>query len=277
MRIQELHDRLFDLLILIQQICAEHDVRFAVAYGTAIGAVREQDFIPWDDDMDILVLSEDYPKFKEVMDRYLPQYIHLIEPVDFSPLFYDYSFRIVDERWLIREETAADQAYRNYQNHVGCDVFICCGCPKTKFGQKLFMLKNKILYGMSIQYRFEQDYSNYTPIQKAEVSFLRLLGKLYSGEKPDRICQRWLKLLSRYDGNKTGWRFVLNAPLVDRYQKTMPDSWFHGKAAGKIRGKDIPVIPKYDDFLRAVYGNYMTPEKNEGQYFTHLDEEDRQE
>lgn len=275
MTIEELHDGLYDLLLEVDRICRKNELRYFVAYGTAIGAVREKDFIPWDDDMDMMVLAEDYPRFAEVMRRELPSYLHLIEPQDFSPYFYDYTIRIIDDRFLLRKETVSDRAYKNYQNHLGVDVFVAAGCPEGQIGRNLFVIQNKILHGMSIQYRYRQDYSKYTSFQAIQVSILRIIGRLYSKTSPERIINTWIKLLHKHDANKTGWRYVLNAPLTAHYQKTMPDKWFHGQSFGHIRGKEVPLIGCYDDFLKLIYGDYLTPEKNTDKYFTHLDEEDR--
>ena len=275
MRIEELHDRLYDHLLLIDNICEENNLRYFVAYGTAIGSLREKDFIPWDDDMDIMVLAEDYDHFKNVMIKWFPSHLHFIEPQDYKPYFYDYTVRIIDDRFLIRKETDSDRAYKNYQNHIGVDVFVAAGCPYSFTRRKLFVFLNKVLHGMPIQFRYRQDYSKYTTLQKILVSILRMMGRLYSRNNPGRIINMWYRQMHKYDANKTGWRFVLNAPLTAHYQKEMPNEWFLGRAVGYIRDKEVPLIGGYDNFLKLIYGDYMIPEKNTKKYFTHLDEVDK--
>ena len=127
MKICELHDRLYDILIIIYKICRENDIPYWVHGGTAIGAVRERDFIPWDDDLDIKIMSEDYEAFREAMIKNLPSHLHLIEPPDFYPYFYDMVIRILDDRWFLRKEKPEAKAYKDYTNRVGIDVFLSCG------------------------------------------------------------------------------------------------------------------------------------------------------
>ncbi len=271
MTIEELHDKLYDLLQIIDKICKENGIRYFVHAGTEIGAVREKDFIPWDDDMDIKVLSEDYPLFREVMKKKLPEHLHLIEPQDFSPFFYDFVFKIVDDRWLLRKETKADRAYKNNENRVGVDVFVCTGCPNNIIGQKIFILKHKILYGMAMRYRYELEYSKYTKLQRIQVKLLRCIGRIYSGKTPDRIMDLWYRFISSYDAEKTGWRININSPLGNLYLKPMPNQWFKETTQGKIRELAVPIIREYDKELQLIYGNYMIPERDTTKYFTHLE------
>ena len=118
MKREELHKLLFETLCIIDDICKKENVRWFLDSGTELGSLREQDIIPWDDDMDIKVFREDYPAFCEAMRKHLPEYLHFIEPQDYSPAFYDFIPRIYDERYPLREETAEDRYYKNYRPAV---------------------------------------------------------------------------------------------------------------------------------------------------------------
>ena len=58
-KIQELE---FDLLKFLKSVCQKYNLNYFLAYGTLIGAARHQDFIPWDDDVDVMIPREDYHK-----------------------------------------------------------------------------------------------------------------------------------------------------------------------------------------------------------------------
>lgn len=274
MTIDELHDRLFNVLLVIDKICKDNNVRYCLDGGTEIGAIREKDFIPWDDDMDICVLVEDYDTFVKVMKDNLPQHFHIVEPIDLSPFFYDNITRIFDDRCLIREETDEDRAYKNCQNHVGTDVFIYSGCPKSKFAQELFDLKNKFFYGMLMAYRYRINWSKYTTLQKAQILVLRFLGRVYSGKTPDRILRKRKKWIFSYNAKETGFRKTVNPPIVEHYMRPMKNEWFFPVINAEIRGRKFPVESGYDNKLTVIYGNYMTPVRDRKKYIVHLETED---
>ena len=64
-------DCLLELLAELDRICKKHDIRYYANAGTLIGAVRHQGFIPWDDDIDVVMLRPDYEKFKKVAEKEL--------------------------------------------------------------------------------------------------------------------------------------------------------------------------------------------------------------
>ncbi len=60
--LQELKEIEFDILKVFDAFCKENNIRYYLAYGTLLGAVRYKKFIPWDDDVDLLIPREDYEK-----------------------------------------------------------------------------------------------------------------------------------------------------------------------------------------------------------------------
>ena len=53
-----------DLLDVFEKFCREHGIRFFLGFGTLLGAFRHQGFVPWDDDVDILMFREDFERLK---------------------------------------------------------------------------------------------------------------------------------------------------------------------------------------------------------------------
>ena len=62
-RIQQIET---DVLCEVDRICQKHQIKYVLGFGTLIGAVRHQGFIPWDDDVDICMMRKDYERFKDI-------------------------------------------------------------------------------------------------------------------------------------------------------------------------------------------------------------------
>ena len=270
LKLKEVQDRLFELLCLIDEICRKEGVTYFLDGGTEIGCVREKDIIPWDDDADIKMKWSEYPAFRDAMRKHLPEGILVVEPEDFSPLFYDFFIRIVDTRYLRRKVTEADRAYRNMENYLCVDVSVHFHIPEQPLRQKIALGRIKLLYGLGLGHRYHLDYSQYKGVQKLAAAGMRAIGKLIPART---VCRRFFRLADHYDRTAADspWAFSNWAPN-NILQKA---SWFESRTEGSLRGHAFYIPAEYDDDLTTMYGDYMHPPKDRNAFIQHLDEEDR--
>lgn len=64
--------RMLDILVEVDKICRKHNIEYFLDSGTLLGAVRHGGFIPWDDDLDIAIKSEDLPRLRKALIKELP-------------------------------------------------------------------------------------------------------------------------------------------------------------------------------------------------------------
>lgn len=265
MTISELHDKLFNVLCVVDDICSKEGISYFLDSGTLLGAVRHQDFIPWDDDLDLKILAEDYPRFKEVLIRSLPDYMKLVEPQEFAPGFYDFVVRICDTRYPLNEETDETRFYRNYQNYVGADVFLFAKTSDSATVKNILKLFTKILYGMGMGHRYRVDPEKYHGAQKIFVAILSTIGKLIPA---DWICCLWWRMIHLCDKMEDSFRFCSNYSL--KSLQFFPGKNYYGMEKLPVRGRYFPVPAGYHQELSQQYGDYMTPVRDSTVYVTHL-------
>ena len=70
--VRDVQDSLLDILIDVDKICRENNIKYILEGGTALGAIRHKGFIPWDDDLDIAMMRDEYNKFIKVLEKKLP-------------------------------------------------------------------------------------------------------------------------------------------------------------------------------------------------------------
>ena len=69
---------IFDVLLRVDRICRDNNIRYSLAYGTLIGAVRHHGFIPWDNDIDVIMPYEDYDKLALLINSGIDKTLHII-------------------------------------------------------------------------------------------------------------------------------------------------------------------------------------------------------
>ena len=81
-----LHEVELEIMDVIHNICIENNIKYSIAYGSLLGAVRHEGFIPWDDDFDIIMPRKDYEKFKLIWSQ-IKYEGYILQDIDNTPEF----------------------------------------------------------------------------------------------------------------------------------------------------------------------------------------------
>lgn len=100
-----------DIALDIKELCDKHSIPYLLIVGTLLGAVRHKGFIPWDDDLDIGMLREDYNHFIKLCKTDLPDHL-LLQTWDVDDNF-AYSFAQIMLKGTVYREEANGTAQTN--------------------------------------------------------------------------------------------------------------------------------------------------------------------
>ena len=120
-----------DLLAEFDRVCAKHCIKYQVFAGTLLGAVRHKGFIPWDDDVDVALLREDYDRLLAVSSEFKHPYF--LQTAYSDPLFF-----ITHSRLRNSETTGAIAGEMDvrYNNGIYIDVFVLDDYTESSVGYK---------------------------------------------------------------------------------------------------------------------------------------------
>lgn len=80
--LKEKHDCMLELLSIFDRFCREKGIHYSLADGTLLGAMRHGDFIPWDDDADVMMTREEYNKLRKILNENCPFKVFKIQFLD---------------------------------------------------------------------------------------------------------------------------------------------------------------------------------------------------
>ena len=110
------------VLAEIDRVCRKHNIQYMADWGSLIGTVRHEGFIPWDDDLDICMKRADYKKFLAVVDKELPDG-YKVFTYDRHPDFWYFLSRVVAKPSISFEKDHLDK-FNQFPYIVGVDIFI---------------------------------------------------------------------------------------------------------------------------------------------------------
>lgn len=124
--------RMLEMLKYIDSICTKHNIKYWLAFGTLLGAVRHSGFIPWDDDLDIQILEKDYSRLLKILEQELPpRYVIQTNKTDKN--FCQYWAKIRDTHSVLEEHGNENYKYRG----IFVDIFPVESVPSKWIKKKI--------------------------------------------------------------------------------------------------------------------------------------------
>ncbi len=241
---------MLEIVSVIDKICQKHQIEYWLDFGTLLGAVRHKGFIPWDDDLDIAVMRDDYYKLLEILKEELPEDLFL------QTRYNDHSkwkFAKVRDNYSTIIQKSELKKNVKYHQGIFVDIFPYdyCENPKT-FARKKNILNRRFKSGKGIIRKSGNFMAKMlSTLLVKTVGFDRLRDYFLQTEpKSTKYITRGIDTYSTYDSFKTEVIFPLKKI--------------------EFEGILFPVPNDFDQYLTIEFGDYMTiPKESERQTHAH--------
>ncbi|WP_372736447.1 phosphorylcholine transferase LicD [Nocardioides sp.] len=234
-----IQDKVRDLLVELDRVATAAEIRYYLAYGTAIGAARDGDLIPWDVDADVWLPHDQY-------DAFLNRAVPLLGP--------DYE--------LLTAETHSDYEYlfprlvftSIHHVFVRVDVFPLDPAPRSRRLATLYVQFMHLLGQVFFVKRARTDVrAHYSRGKRILTRLLRLVAS----PVPDRVLLRLFRRLQATGSGRSG--LLANSCGSYGGREVFEPAWFARSTTLPIGAAALPVPGEVDEVLSQIYGDYLTP------------------
>ena len=250
---QEIKQHEIDILLELQRVCDENNIKFYLAYGTLLGAIRHGGFIPWDDDVDVIMSRPDYNKLVELnrREKIFNAPYSMICGED-NTLYLPY-MKIIDTSTKVIEDYLNNDADRS----LWVDVFPMDGISGD--GKEIENILKKGRYYRRLLFW------NYVRLDYKGTSLPRRIAKVFAvayakcvgaGRCKEKIIE--LAAKTPYESAD----FVLDVVadehrLMHVHGKAIPKTEYEKSTKVNFEGYSFYTIENYDAYLKFYYGDYM--------------------
>ncbi len=252
-----------DLFKQLDQICKKHNITYYADSGTLLGAVRHHGFIPWDDDMDFIMLRSDFEKLCSVANEFKYPYFFQTEETDQGSLRCHAQLRNSTTTGILKSE---QQFKYPFNQGIFIDIFPLDNVPDDIHKRKRYVKKLKQLKGRARSY---YDYNSGIK-NKVKVSgfrtlikkilmpeyhcYLKLLWSINGDSNP--FYKKYKRKVVEYDSKRT--KFVMSIAVSNHYlyRDDIEDPIYV-----PFETINMPIPKNYERILKIYYGDWEKPVK----------------
>lgn len=246
--LKHLHDVELMMLSDFTDFCEKHDIIYFMDGGSLLGCIRHEGFIPWDDDIDIIMFRDQYEKFlkhsNELTDKY--EILNSDNYEDYCRFYSKISLK----------GTKVDGIYDNntdFDFGINMDVFVFDNIPKQKFKRKIFRFQRNVFNKFLWMYEVTTCDLYVSRNKERFGHLIRALYRLFHID--NKKLKRWGNKLVAKSKNLDS-NYVCNLATsyrLDKFDKGI----FADTKKVKFENLTVNAPIGFDDYLRIIYGDYM--------------------
>lgn len=230
------------------KVCDENNLTWFGDAGSGIGALRHKGFIPWDDDMDIMLTRDNYDKLIEIIkkdDKY--DFLDMKNGgyFNFSDICYKNTIGIPFKKY------AKMNSYTDLGVYI--DIFPLDNLPEVGYKKHMekILFYMRLLKTNSLKRYFASPSLTKAIIKSIVFLPLCIISKIYTKK---RVIEKIDHLQKKFNNIKTDYIGIASFGYFERYR----NSWFDEYIDIKFEGCKFMLVKEYDKVIRVCYDDYMT-------------------
>lgn len=230
-KIRTLQLELLEMMKFFDGFCRSNNIKYSLGYGSLLGAVRHKGFIPWDDDLDIIVDRDNHNK--------------IIEAVNRDGLG---KYQLIRDLWIPR---VAKQFSLDGKNGLLCiDILVFDNKPDTRIKSSLKLFSVLVLQGM-----LKKGINKKRSLLSRLLSIITLaIGKLF----PVSVKQSWYEIVSQWgNGKRTKMLKPYHGEFMDLMNEEHRSDFLEHYVDLDFEGCRFMCVKEWDLVLRETFGDYM--------------------
>lgn len=257
--VKELQVVMLQIIKDVAEVCEKHGICYMADGGTALGSVRHKGFIPWDDDVDLIMPRDDLNRFVEIFDQELGDKYDLITPN--SP-----GHKVAS----LITEIYAKNTYKSSLHNMGndlpqgvmIDIFPLEYAPLNPVVRRIKGTVAMILQYIAVSATFynlydspvKKEFFYQTKEGKFNYNFRRMIGFLFSFRSYDKWCNTFDKFVR---GKKDTGLWCIPTDVGHYFGHLMPKDVFYPPIKGQFEDMQINLPNNTHEYLVNAYGDYM--------------------
>lgn len=250
-KLDKIHGLLLDMLIQVDSICRKHNIQYFLAGGTLLGAVRNQGFLPWDNDLDLMMTRKNYNQFIQIAKKELPDYLFL-QSQGTDPENHFYSKIRLNNTLLV---TPFNSKFPKLHNGIFLDIF-----PQDQTADSLWKQKLHIAATIIARSMVFNKWGNTSIAGDGSHPFTRALFTLIKNCLPMHILETIQYKIIRLFEYKQHPKYLYDGMGQNIRKGAFPAFWLEEAELLLFENRLFPVPCHAHEYLEYLYGpDYQYP------------------
>ena len=253
--LRELQLKQLDTLVYFRDFCQKNGLTFYLCGGCCIGALRTGGFVPWDDDIDVLMPRPDYEQLHRLWREQNADGRFRLLKTDDDVFTGNIFITVTDTNYTMVKDNQRDV---RIPHGLVLDVFPIDGCPNGWIKRYLQYFWT-MLYSLFLAQIVPENHGRL--LSGGAGILLKLFKKPKTRTKIWKSAQRHMSKYNFYDSDYV--TELCAGPHFMTYK--YPARIYKGTAEVEFEGIKVPIMSGYDEYLTIVFGDYMTEPPKEKQ------------